>query len=112
MRSDFVALRMFRLALTVTGVVASLLAGGCSSTRTAEAPTRYWAGAPPAPIPGQGQRTTEVYKAEPGDPIKEAPVEPAGRRAEPDDPNEPFSPNYGRGRPIEAVRNRVANASD
>jgi hypothetical protein len=102
-----------RVALTVACVAASAIAGGCSSTRTAEAPQRQWVGAAPAPIPGQ--RVVEAYKAEPGDPIKEAPVEPATRRAEPDDPNEPFSPNYGRSNtaPVPGTkRNRVANASD
>ena len=100
-----------RVALTAVCVAVSALAGGCSSTRTAEAPQRQWVGAAPVP----GQRVAEAYKAEPGDPIKEAPVEPATRGAEPDDPNEPFSPNYGRSKPAPAPgagRNRVASASD
>jgi hypothetical protein len=62
-----------------------------------------------------GQRAAEVYKAEAGDPIKEPPVEPTSRRAEPDDPSEPFSPNYGRSRSAATaatVRNRVAIAAD
>jgi hypothetical protein len=92
----------------------AISAGGCSNSRTAEAPQRQWVGAAPAPIPTQNQRIAEAYKAEPGDPIKEAPVEPATRRAEPDDPSEPFSPNYGRksASGSGAVGNRVANASD
>jgi hypothetical protein len=40
------------------------------------------------------------YTPEPGDPIKQAPVEPLRRgTAEPDDPTEPFSRNYGTVRP-------------
>jgi hypothetical protein len=104
-----------RVAFTVVCVATAAFAGGCSSSRTAETASRQWVGAVPAPIPGQGQRIAEAYKAEPGDPIKEAPVEPATRRAEPDDPSEPFSPNYGRGNAAPAAsptRNRVANASD
>jgi hypothetical protein len=104
--------RPVRAVLIVACVSVSAMAGGCANSRTAEAPVRQWVGAPPAPIPGQ--RVAEVYKAEPGDPIKEAPVEPATRRAEPDDPNEPFSPNYGRspGTPAVVSRSRVANAAD
>jgi hypothetical protein len=105
-----------RVVLSVACVVTASLAGGCSSSRTPETTSRQWVGAVPAPIPGNsGQRVAEAYKAEPGDPIKEAPVEPATRRAEPDDPSEPFSPNYGRGKVTPAAsptRSRVANASD
>jgi hypothetical protein len=105
-----------RVVFTVACVATAALAGGCSSSRTPETTSRQWVGAVPAPIPGNsGQRVAEAYKAEPGDPIKEAPVEPATRRAEPDDPSEPFSPNYGRGKaaPVASpARNRVANASD
>jgi hypothetical protein len=87
-----------RVAAAAVCVLAACLIGGCANSRTAEVTQRQWVGAPPAPIPGQnpGQRVAEAYKAEPGDPIKEAPVEPATRRAEHDDPSEPFSPNYGR----------------
>jgi hypothetical protein len=87
-----------QVATAAVCLVAAALVGGCANSRTAEVTQRQWVGAPPAPIPGnQGQRVAEAYKAEPGDPIKEVPVEPATRRAEPDDPSEPFSPNYGRG---------------
>jgi hypothetical protein len=118
MRLDTSAHPHARVALIAVGLAAAL-AGGCSNSRTAEAPQRQWVGAAPAPIPGQsaGQssRVAEAYKAEPGDPIKEAPVEPAARRAEPDDPSEPFSPNYGRSKssPVPGTaRNRVADASE
>jgi hypothetical protein len=112
MRSDNLARPHIRAALTAVCITAAAMTGGCSSTRTAETPQRQWVGAAPAPIPGT--RVSEAYKPEPGDPIKEAPVEPATRRAEPDDPNEPFSPNYGRkSAPATApARPRVASASD
>jgi hypothetical protein len=115
MRFDKSAHPRARVALMAVSLAAAALAGGCSNARTAEAPQRQWVGAAPAPIPSQnsGQRVAEAYKAEPGDPIKEAPVEPATRRAEPDDPSEPFSPNYGRTKPVGgAARNRVADASE
>jgi hypothetical protein len=116
MRSDRPAHPHVRVALIAFGLAAAALVGGCSSSRTAEAPQRQWVGAVPAPIPSQpaAQRVAEAYKAEPGDPIKEAPVEPATRRAEPDDPSEPFSPNYGRksASVSSAAGNRVANAND
>jgi hypothetical protein len=121
MRPDFAAGPVVlprRFTLTVACLVAAALTGGCSSTRTAEAPpARQWVGAPPAPIPGQlarpGQQS-EAYQPEPGDPIKEAPVEPATRRSGPDDPSEPFSPNYGRSpakHPIAPGRAHVADAA-
>lgn len=103
----------FRAALTATCIAAATIAGGCSSSKTAETTHRQWVGAVPAPIPGQ--RVAEGYKAEPGDPIKEAPVEPASRRAEADDPSEPFSPNYGRGKAVRASdsgSNRMATATN
>jgi hypothetical protein len=115
MRLDKSAHPHVRVALVASFLAAAALVGGCSNSRTAEVPQRQWVGAAPAPIPNQNQRVAEAYKAEPGDPIKEAPVEPANRRAEPDDPSEPFSPNYGRSRTVPATSNagnRVANASD
>jgi hypothetical protein len=105
-----------QVATAAVCLVAAALVGGCASSRTAEVTQRQWVGAPPAPIPGQNSRVAEAYKAEPGDPIKEAPVEPATRRAEPDDPSEPFSPNYGRGNAVPTgnsgsnARVRVAGA--
>jgi hypothetical protein len=115
MRSEFAVSPIVptRLAVAVACLVAAALTGGCSSTRTAEAPSaRQWVGAPPAPIPGQ--QKAEAYQPEPGDPIKEAPVEPATRRTGPDDPSEPFSPNYGRSldrRPAAPTRARVVDAA-
>jgi hypothetical protein len=100
-----------RMALTAACIAAATMAGGCGSTRTAETTHRQWVGAAPAPMPGQP--ASDNYKAEAGDPIKEAPVEPASRRAEPDDPSEPFSPNYGRGaavRASNATGGRIATA--
>ena len=102
-----------RAALTATCIAAAALAGGCSSARTADTTHRQWVGAVPAPVPGQ--LVAEAYKPEPGDPIKEAPVEPASRRAEPDDPSEPFSPNYGRTkttRALDAVSRRIATVTN
>jgi hypothetical protein len=117
MRFDKSAFPRVRVALLAVGLAAATFAGGCSNSRTTETPQRQWVGATPAPIPdqGSGKRVAEAYKAEPGDPIKEAPVEPATRRAEPDDPSEPFSPNYGRQNSVpnsSLGRNRVADASD
>jgi hypothetical protein len=114
MRSNIPAHPHVRVAMIAFGVAAASLIGGCSNSRTAETTQRQWVGAVPAPGQNAGQRVAEAYKAEPGDPIKEAPVEPATRRAEPDDPSEPFSPNYGRKSTPDqgAARNRMANASD
>ena len=102
-----------RIALTATCITVSTIAGGCSNTRSADTTHRQWVSAVPAPVPDQ--RVAEAYKPEAGDPIKEAPVEPASRRAEPDDPSEPFSPNYGRTnttRASEAVSRRIATATN
>lgn len=79
----------------------SLLATACSNTQSAH--NQSYAGAV-QPTPPQHERIAarDDYKPEPGDPIKQAPVEPVSRRAtEPDDPTEPFSPNYGKVRPGE-----------
>jgi hypothetical protein len=99
-----------RATATVCAVIAALV-GGCANSRTAERAEvvqRQWVGAPPAPIPGQ--QAAEAYKAEAGDPIKDPPVEPVTRRAEQDDPSEPFSPNYGRAAPSASARVRLAGA--
>jgi hypothetical protein len=110
MRLDVPAHPHVRVALMAFSLTAAVFAGGCSNSRTAEAPQRQWVGAAPAREP----RIVDAYTPEPGDPIKEAPVEPATRRVEPDDPSEPFSPNYGRNPAPQqgAPRHRVANASE
>jgi hypothetical protein len=97
MRSMFPTCPYPRAAFIVLGIATATLAGGCSNARTAETPQRQWVGAGSGQGHNQvqGQHVAEAYKPEPGDPIKEAPVEPASRRAEPDDPTQPFSPNYG-----------------
>ena len=114
MRLMFPAPACARIAFIAVSLATATVTGGCSSSRTEATTSRQWVGAAPAPIPAP--RVAEVYKAEPGDPIKDAPVEPATRRAEPDDPSEPFSPNYGRGKlttpPTSPARGRVANASE
>jgi hypothetical protein len=117
MRYEKSAGSTLRVAACAFAVVFAGSLGGCSSSRTtAEAP-RAWVGAPPAPIPGQ--QVAEAYKPEPGDPIKDAPVEPLRHgRVERDDPTEPFSPNYGRAQaaavrpeaPGRAADGRVATA--
>lgn len=71
----------------------ALLATGCSSRQASyEPPT--WSVAGPRQVPDKVAQSD--YKAEPGDPIKEAPVEPV-RHSQPevDDPTEPWSRNYG-----------------
>ena len=83
-----------RIAVASVVIGLGMALGACSSSRHAQYQQASWAGAtPPAPVPRQQQ---SAYVAEPGDPIKEPPVEPQMRpNAAPDDPNEPFSPNYG-----------------
>ncbi len=80
------------LALASIAVGLGITLGGCGTGRPAHQAS--WAGAnPPAPAPNHNQ---SAYVAEPGDPIKEPPVEPGKRpNAAPDDPTEPYSPNYG-----------------
>ena len=88
------------IACRVGVAVLSLLVAGCSSKQASYDPPTWVAGPrqPPAPVVAQTD-----YRPEPGDPIKEAPLEPLRRRApEPDDPSEPFSRNYGTVRPGEA----------
>ena len=90
-----------RIAVTTALIGTALALGACSSARQAQNQPTSWAGANPlAPAPQQS-----TYVAEPGDPIKEPPVEPRSRpNAAPDDPNEPFSPNYGGARTRAPVR--------
>jgi hypothetical protein len=95
MRCEMSAGSTLRVAACAFAVVFAGSFGGCSSGQTTTQAPRAWVGAPPAPIPGQ--QVAEAYKPEPGDPIKDAPVEPLRHgRIERDDPTEPFSPNYGR----------------
>jgi hypothetical protein len=123
MRNMFPTCPHPRAAIIMLGIATATLAGGCSNARTAETPQRQWVGAAGSGQGQgqvQGQHVAEAYKPEPGDPIKEAPVEPASRRAEPDDPTQPFSPNYGspnsgRKHPsadANIARNRTADASE
>lgn len=66
---------------------------GCSSANHARDQNPAWASVqPPVPAP----QKQAAYEAAPGDPIKDAPIEPRrAPAAQPDDPAEPFSPNYG-----------------
>ena len=84
------AARRFALASIAIGL--GLVLSGCSSARNTQPAS--WAGAnPPVPAPNQ---QPNAYVAEAGDPIKDPPVEPGKRpNTAPDDPNEPYSPNYG-----------------
>lgn len=87
-------------------VALSLTVGACSSARERTYQSAAWAGAQP-PVPAPQTREQQVYEAAPGDPIKDAPVEPRqGAPGQlPDDPREPYSPNYGgpRDRPLVRV---------
>lgn len=92
-----------RIVAASTIVALGLALSACSSSRQTQNQPTSWVGAnPPVPTPVQQQ---SAYIAEPGDPIKEPPVEPRSRpNAAPDDPNEPFSPNYGGARTRAPVR--------
>jgi hypothetical protein len=81
-----------RLVLASIAMGLGLILSGCSSARNT--PPASWAGAnPPVPAPANQQ---SAYVAEAGDPIKDAPVEPGKQgNTTPDDPTEPYSPNYG-----------------
>jgi hypothetical protein len=94
------AARRILFAAVAVGLGSTL--GGCSSSRTAQYQPPAWVAAnPPAPVPGR----QVAYEPEPGDPIKEPPFEPVRRpTAIPDDPSEPFSPNYGGPRTRPPVR--------
>lgn len=98
----FAALASIAIGLGVT-------LGGCSSARQNE--QAGWANAnPPVPAPSARQ---SAYVAEPGDPIKEPPVEPDKRpNIAPDDPAEPYSPNYGGPRSRSPVRVSDAASRD
>jgi hypothetical protein len=105
-----VVLRRIAVAPIVLGLGLSL--GGCSASRTASYQAPSWVhAAPPVPAPAR----QAAYEPAPGDPIRDAPIEPARRpTAAPDDPNEPFSPNYGgaRTRPPVRVSDAVSTARD
>ncbi len=99
--------RFAALASIVAGLGVTL--GGCSTARQNEQAS--WANAnPPVPAPSARQ---SAYVAEPGDPIKEPPVEPGQRpNTAPDDPAEPYSPNYGGPRNRSPVRVSDATSRD
>lgn len=93
-----------RAAMPAVALALALLAGGCAASDKGPA---YVAG--PIPFPGD-------LPPLPPQPIHQARVEieadglpaqlaPRNRRAEPDDPSEPWSPNYGqaRGVPVKAA---------
>jgi len=83
-----------RLASALLVALIAASAGACSKAHHAhEQPA--WAQAVPEERPRVASAGPR-YAPEPGDPIQEAPVLPLRRQqAEPDDPSEPFSPNYG-----------------
>jgi hypothetical protein len=79
--------RITVLSLSVLGVVA---VAGCASSRGSSYSQAGIQPHVPAPIP------TKVEVEDDGVPVQSPPVHRAS--TEPDDPSEPFSPNYGRGR--------------
>lgn len=82
-----------KLAVASLIIALGFALGGCSSVREARNQNPAWASAEP-PVPAPQRQAT--YSPEPGDPIKEPPIEPRhAPNAVPDDPSEPFSPNYG-----------------
>jgi hypothetical protein len=104
-------LRAHRIAAMSLIAAIGLALGACSTARP-QYQNPAWAGAqPPVPVP----QKQAAYEAEAGDPIKDAPLEPARRPAAmPDDPSEPFSPNYGgpRSRPPVRISDAVPEAHD
>ncbi len=95
MRCVAKALPSSRLAPALLIVTVALSLGACSNSRYANHQPPTWAGAVSTPVPSSAVANSR-YEPEAGDPIKDAPVEPLRRRqVEPDDPSEPFSPNYG-----------------
>lgn len=105
-----IAARKFALASLVIGI--GLALGACSSARETASQSPAWATAQAAAAAPQRQA---AYEPAAGDPIKDAPIEP--RRSPntvPDDPNEPFSPNYGgpRDRPPVHVSDATPTAHD
>jgi hypothetical protein len=101
-----------RIIIASLAISLGLTLGACSSSRTAQYQNPSWAGAnPPVPAPNR----QAAYEPAPGDPIKDAPIEPTRRpNALPDDPSEPFSPNYGgpRTRPPVQVSDAAPSAHD
>ena len=88
-------------AVAVLVVAAGVALGACSSVNQAQYQNAAYAGAQP-PVPAPSKQA--AYEAAPGDPIKDAPIEPRrAPAAQPDDPNEPFSPNYGGERKLPKV---------
>jgi hypothetical protein len=104
---------------------ATLLAGGCASDQeyreyaNAHERQAYYVTGPHGAQGGPArQRSVEVELEDDGLPSQAAP--PLDRRREPDDPREPFSPNYGsvggtvgqraevRGVPMAAIDQRIA----
>jgi uncharacterized membrane protein len=85
--------RAARTSAVAAVVAIGVALGACSSANQAQYQNAAYAGVQPQ-VPAPAKQA--AYEAAPGDPIKDAPIEP--RRApgaQPDDPNEPFSPNYG-----------------
>lgn len=78
-----------RSVILFAAVIATAGLAACSSTRQAGYQDPAYAG-----NPQMAQARQPAYEADPNDPIKDAPVEPR-RNAVPDDPREPYSPNYG-----------------
>jgi hypothetical protein len=101
-----------RILVASVAIGLGLMLGACSSSRTAQYQNPSWAGAQP-PVPAPNRQA--AYEPAPGDPIKEPPIEPVRRpNAMPDDPTEPFSPNYGgpRTRPPVQVSDAATSAHD
>jgi hypothetical protein len=102
--------RQLSVAFVALGLGLTLTA--CSSSRTAQTDVPAWVGAnPPVPVPSR----QAAYEPAPGDPIKDVPIEPGHRpNSAPDDPSEPYSPNYGgaRTQPLAKVSDFDVPAKD
>ncbi|MDX2257436.1 MAG: hypothetical protein NW205_00815 [Hyphomicrobiaceae bacterium] len=80
----------------VAGLAAALLVAGCA-TRREDAPQPPWPGTPVAAV-AHAEYPVGGRLEDDGLPAQEAP--PRRERPAPDDPSEPYSPNYGRSPPL------------
>ena len=81
----------------------AVLAAGCASKQAQQPPTRL--AAPPAATQGPNAWAAKVEIEDDGLPVQLAPRH---RRPVPDDPSEPWSPNYGKGGPAPGPAQRPA----
>lgn len=86
------------VGMCALAVILAAAAGGCSSTRTAGTPSASWSSSEEASRLAYQAPPPKVEMEDDG---MEAQVPPPTRiRQEPDDPSEPFSPNYGTRLPV------------